>query len=154
MKEENNMEDKIVTGVSTSAEFVAAVNEKGASLTNHSTPSKLVEAINKTGGMIDFESTNKEVIDAVNAEIPVAKVTLTIDGNGGTIGGEQTEVTEVDDGSTFTKATWKSTAVLVAPEGKEYDDLTTTKDDDTTKIDATLTIDDDTTLYILWKDVQ
>lgn len=148
------MEDKIITGVSTSDEFLKAINDKGAELTNESTPYELVDAINKTGGMIDFESTNKEVIDAVNAEVPVEKVTLTIDGNGGTIGGESTEVTEVDDGSTFTKATWESTAVLVAPAGKEYDDLTTTKDDDTTKIGATLTIDDDTTLYILWKDEQ
>ena len=96
------MEDKIITGVSTSDEFLKAINDKGASLTNESTPYELVDAINKTGGMVDFESTNKEVIDAVNAEVPVEKVTLTIDGNGGTIGGEQTEVTEVDDGSTFT----------------------------------------------------
>lgn len=60
----------IVTGVSTAEEFLGAINDKGASLTNESTASSLLEAINATGGNVSFQSPNEVVVEAVNTEVP------------------------------------------------------------------------------------
>ena len=60
---------EIITGVSTAKEFVDAINDKGASLTNESTPEGLLEAINATGGNVTFNSTNGEIIESVNTPV-------------------------------------------------------------------------------------
>lgn len=69
----------IVTGVSTAEEFIAAINDKGASLTNQSTPEELVEAIDATGGNVSFQSPNEVVVAAVNNTIPYAGVAVSFD---------------------------------------------------------------------------
>lgn len=66
----------IITGVSTAEEFVGAINEKGASLTNRSTPEELLEAINATGGNVSYQSPNNVIVEAVNTEVPTEEFDL------------------------------------------------------------------------------
>ena len=61
---------EVITGYTTEENFVKAINDKGANITNTSTPEELKDAINTTGGDITFKSTNEAVIESVNSEIP------------------------------------------------------------------------------------
>lgn len=61
--------EKLITGVSTDAEFLKAIKDKGAEITANATPKALVDAINSVGGTIDFNSDNADVLYAVNYEI-------------------------------------------------------------------------------------
>ena len=60
----------LITGVSTADEFLEAINDKGASLTNESTAYDLATAIDATGGNVSWQSPNEVVVAAVNAEVP------------------------------------------------------------------------------------
>lgn len=61
--------EKLITGVSTDAEFLKAIKDKGAEITANATPKALVDDINSVGGTIDFNSDNADVLYAVNSEI-------------------------------------------------------------------------------------
>lgn len=61
--------EKLITGVSTDAEFLKAIKDKGAEITANATPKALVDDINSVGGTIDFNSDNADVLYAVNYEI-------------------------------------------------------------------------------------
>lgn len=139
---------KLVTGVSTDLEFLGAINDKGAELTANATPEALADALDSTGENVSYNSTNEHIIAQINAEVPKETFTLTYDVNGGTgevapVEAEAEEEITLDDGSKLT-----------APEGKTFDGWSSTKDDDTTKLEAKITIEEDTTIYALWKDAQ
>lgn len=73
--------EKLITGVSTDAEFLKAIKDKGAEITANATPKALVDDINSVGGTIDFNSDNADVLYAVNYEIE-AKQDETPENNG------------------------------------------------------------------------
>lgn len=142
---------KIVTGVTTSEGFINAVNAKGANISNIATPDALRDAINIAGGNITFESTNEEVIEEINeVPVPPQKFYLTINYNGGTNteSGATFEEIKVEKGTTVDLSTFDSTK-LTAPENTTYDGITTTKDDDSTKI-TSITVNNDVTVYVYW----
>lgn len=60
----------LITGVSTDTEFLEAINDKGASLTNESTAYDLATAIDATGGNVSWLSPNEVVVEAINGEVP------------------------------------------------------------------------------------
>lgn len=137
----------IITGVSTDTEFLGAINDKGASLTANATPEALASALDSTGQNVSYDSTNEWIVEQINTPVAPTVYTITYDVNGGTGTVEAEEVTAgesvtLDDGSGLT-----------APEGKEFDGWSTTKNDSSTKV-ASLTPEADTTVYALWKDAE
>lgn len=73
---------KLITGVSTDAEFLKAIKDKGAEITADATPKALADAINSVGGTIDFNSDNADVLYAVNSEIEAKQKDETPENNG------------------------------------------------------------------------
>lgn len=73
---------KLITGVSTDAEFLKAIKDKGAEITANATPKALADAINSVGGTIDFNSDNADVLYAVNSEIEAKQEYETPENNG------------------------------------------------------------------------
>lgn len=74
--------EKLITGVSTDAEFLKAIKDKGAEITANATPKALVDDINSVGGTIDFNSDNADVLYAVNYEIEAKQENETPENNG------------------------------------------------------------------------
>lgn len=74
--------EKLITGVSTDAEFLKAIKDKGAEITANATPKALVDDINSVGGTIDFNSDNADVLYAVNSEIKAKQENETPENNG------------------------------------------------------------------------
>lgn len=74
--------EKLITGVSTDAEFLKAIKDKGVEITANATPKALVDDINSVGGTIDFNSDNADILYAVNSEIKAKQENETPENNG------------------------------------------------------------------------
>lgn len=149
---------KLKTGVSTSLDFVKAMKERGQDASPVFPAATLRDQLDALSEdvKVTFNSDNETVLQVVNDyESPVEKVTLTLDYNGGKSkeGPEGVGSVEVglDKGTAYTLTDPTEDSDFVKPEGKEFDGWSTVKDDAETKVEgASVTVNENMTLYILW----
>ena len=115
-------ENKIITGFSTDDDFIAAVNEKGASIAKDSTPEALLDALNSIGGELTFESTNESVIDVVNAESSTTRTINVVATH--TVVGEYEQTAEIGSSYTLPTATAEDGYKFIEWEDEEGNKLT------------------------------
>lgn len=151
---------KLQTGKSTNMDFIKAMKERGQNVKAELPAETLRDQLNalEEDITVTFNSTNETVLEAVNSwtEPSVDQATLTIDLNGGTIGEDPTFVQVLEKGSSFSLTNFYENYVvgMTFPEGKTYVGITTVKDDASTKIeDESITVNEDTTLYILYANI-
>ena len=149
---------KLKTGVSTSLDFVKAMKERGQDVSPAFPAETLRDQLDALGDevKVTFKSDNETVLQVVNDyEPPVEKVTLTLDYNGGKSqegpeGVGSVEV-ELDKGTVYTLTDPAADPDFVIPDGKNFDGWSTVKDDAETKVEgASVTVNENMTLYILW----
>ena len=69
---------KLIMGQSTSDEFLNAINEKGASLTEKSTADELASALDSTGANVSFLSPSEYILKQINETSPGPEPVISI----------------------------------------------------------------------------